>query len=450
MLGLSPLHQQVELAGRDPPVVGVDRLLERWQELVHAEPGLGADLEDGRIGEEPESVSDIGGDLGPGLGVEQLPLVEHDHDRTAGGIDALGQALILMGDAVGGIDDQHGRVGPIDRLQSPYERVVLGALVDTRLPAHPGGVDEAQRAVRRFDDRVDGVSRRTGHVVHDRTLIADQPIEQRRLPDVRPPDDGNSRHPICLCLEGFVDGVLGGLFGQTGDDEIEHVARPPAVKGTDGDGIAETEAGELPDLQLAAVGVDLVDDHEHIGADATKELRNAIVLVGDAHRGVDDQQDDVGIGDRSLRLLAHLAIEGVLGGQPPAGVDQRELATDPLGVDRLAVTSDARSLLDDRLLRSRDPVHEGRLADVRATNDGDGRFASAHDVGSSAARRECPSVVTTSTGLGRSSSDPPSMKVPCERQTSGSRYRWPEGSTARALARSIDESRPVTAMFPPK
>ena len=98
-----------------------------------------------------------------------------------------------MGDALGGVDDEQGDVGPVDGLQGPHQRVVLGALVDARLAAHAGGVDEADGPVGGLDDGVDGVAGRARQVVDDRALVADQPVEQRRLAHVGPADDGDRR-----------------------------------------------------------------------------------------------------------------------------------------------------------------------------------------------------------------------------------------------------------------
>ena len=71
-----------------------------------------------------------------------------------------------------------------------------------------------------------------------------------------------------------------------------------------------------------------------------------------------------------LALPAHLLVERVAPGHPAAGVDERELAALPLGVDLLAVAGDAGLLLDDRLAAAEDPVHQRRLADVGTTDDG--------------------------------------------------------------------------------
>ena len=73
-----------------------------------------------------------------------------------------------------------------------------------------------------------------------------------------------------------------------------------------------------------------------------------------------------------------------------------------------------------------------------------------HDAGSRALRSEMPSVATTSTGRGSSSMVVPSRKRPSDRHTSGSRYRWPAGSSARTRCRSWPTINPVTAVLPPK
>ena len=57
------------------------------------------------------SVADLIGDVGPGFGAAQFPLVENHHDGATGRIDSFRQALVLVGDAFGGIDDEQGHIG---------------------------------------------------------------------------------------------------------------------------------------------------------------------------------------------------------------------------------------------------------------------------------------------------------------------------------------------------
>ena len=235
-------------------------------------------------------------------------LLSSDQDRAAGGVDALGQALVLAGDALGGVDHEQGDVGVVDRPQGPHERVVLGRVVDPRAPAHAGGVDEHDRSVLGLDERVDGVAGRAGEVVDDGAVLADEAVEQRRLADVGPPDDGDARRPRLvrrprlLELDVGVDRrrrgspVGAGACGREAvDDDVEQVAGAPAVQGADRVRLAETEGQELPALVLAAVVVGLVGDDDDVVAAAAQPVGDGLVVVGHPDGRVDDEQHDVGV-----------------------------------------------------------------------------------------------------------------------------------------------------------
>ena len=93
----------------------------------------------------------------------------------------------------------------------------------------------------------------------------------------------------------------------------------------------------------------------------------------------------------------------------------------------LAIAGDTRKLFDDRVAPPDDPVHERRLADVRASDDrddGEPTLALMPALLSGRPRRQrsaTPSVATTSTGRGRSAGVEPSRNSPSDRHTSGSR-----------------------------
>ena len=69
------------------------------QEPVHALAGERRDGEHRRVADEVEAIGDLVLDVVAAVGVEQLPLVEHDDDRAPGDVDALGEALVLGGHA---------------------------------------------------------------------------------------------------------------------------------------------------------------------------------------------------------------------------------------------------------------------------------------------------------------------------------------------------------------
>jgi hypothetical protein len=221
------------------------------------------------------------------------------------------------------------------------------------------------------------------------------------------------------------------------EHDIEQITRAAAVERADRHRFTEAEREEPPQVFLATGVVRLVRHDERVVVPASQPVGNCLVLLERAHRRVDHEQHEVGLVHGGLDLPAHLRVEVVAAGHPPAGVDEAERHTQPLGVHLLAVASDAGAVLDDRGLLAHDAVEQRALTDVRPSDDHDGRQPGqlcarrrAHRR-SSAARSAMPSVVITSTGRGRSSTRSPSRNWrESDRHTSGSRYRCPSGSSA--------------------
>ncbi len=230
----------------------------------------------------------------PPLGVvDQLPLVEQHHDRAAGRVDTLGETLVLAGDALRGVDHEQRDVGVVDRPQRPHERVVLGRVVDLRPPAHARPCRRTRSGRRRSRRACRSQSRVVpGDVVDDGAVLADQPVEQRALADVRPPDDGDPRRrPPSSADRSSSPSSHGSalrrsdrrdrLVAETLEHDVEQVAGAPAVQRAHRDGLAEPERQELPHLGLAAVVVGLVGDDEHLVSAATQPVGDRLVVVGD-------------------------------------------------------------------------------------------------------------------------------------------------------------------------
>ena len=101
----------VDLAGRDAGLVGPDGVAERGVQALDALAAERRDLQHGRLADEVQPVSHLVLGLGPLLGVGHVPLVEQHDDRAAGEVDPFGEALVLGGHTLGGVDDQDGDVG---------------------------------------------------------------------------------------------------------------------------------------------------------------------------------------------------------------------------------------------------------------------------------------------------------------------------------------------------
>ena len=185
------------------------------------------------------------------------------------------------------------------------------------LTTHPGGVDEPHRATRPLDDRVHGVTGGAGLLEHHRALLPYQAVEQARLPDVGPTHQGEPRlRPAAVA---FGRGV-----GQQRHDAIEELARRAPVHRGDLEGLAETEPMELGGVGLVRGAVHLVGHEEHRHGGASQPTCECEVLFGDPGRGIDDEEDQVRVGDGALGLLACFLFHAVGPAHVAGGVHQAE------------------------------------------------------------------------------------------------------------------------------
>ena len=111
------------------------------------------------------------------------------------------------------------------------------------------------------------------------------------------------------------------------------------------------------------------------GAVARRRIRCRLEVGGrgPGHR-VDEEQDDVRLGDREMGLLLDARLDRIVGVElEPAGVDDDEPPAVPLGVAVQAVAGGPGAVLDDRRALAEEPVEQGALADIRSADDRDDR-----------------------------------------------------------------------------
>ena len=121
-----------------------------------------------------------------------------------------------------------------------------------------------------------------------------------------------------------------------------------------GNRVAEPEPVELERLGLAPRLVDLVRDQEDRLAGVAQDRGQLLVARRDPGPRVDDEEHEVGLGDRAARLLRDLLRQRRrVGDVDAAGVDEQEALAGPLADDLLAVARHTGRLVDDRLRASR-------------------------------------------------------------------------------------------------
>ena len=127
-----------------------------------------------------------------------LRLVGDEDDGLARAAHHLGERAGRREDADAGIDDEEDHVGVADgglRLgaHAAEERFLVGLL-------EPCGVDDAEFQVAEPSLALAAVSGDARLVVDERELLADEAVEQGRLADIGPPDDGDERRHVMSSL----------------------------------------------------------------------------------------------------------------------------------------------------------------------------------------------------------------------------------------------------------
>jgi hypothetical protein len=194
--------------------------------------------------------------------------------------------------------------------------------------------------------------------------LLDEPVQRRR------------RHPHAPRRGHFVDGLEDSrraLARQRGDmEDGSEVEEPHAVPEPIVEALHERVIHGLHQVPFVH------DDHDAapgpVGLAADRG-----VLIGGAGAGVDDERDDVGIGDRLLgeRDADHFDLAAAADASGPAHagrVDDSKMppVPDQRRINRVA--RGARHVADEHAFLAKEPIHERRLSDVGTADDGHAGF----------------------------------------------------------------------------
>ncbi len=359
-------QEGVQPAGGDAGLPAVDRGLDRRHQLLHVPTGDGRDVDARRPGDLRQLRLDLALEVVAALLVEGVPLVERDDDRPARVHRHGDDPLVLDADGLTGVDQDDGDLGLLDGCRRTQRGVVVGALLEVHTAADTGRVDELPGLAAELDQLVDGVAGGAREGVHDDPVLAGHLVQQRGLADVGAADERDTARAAQCGAEG-----LGGGLGQRLQHRVEQVTGTAAVQRGDRVRFAEAQGPERGGVGLPALAVDLVGAEHHGLAGPAQQLDDGLVGVGRADGGVDHEDDRVGGLDGVLRLGGDGGVEAQHVLLPAAGVDDLEAPAGPLRLVADAVTGDAGLVLHDGFAAADDPVHQGRLADVGAADDGE-------------------------------------------------------------------------------
>ena len=217
----------------------------------------------------------------------------------------------------------------------------------------------------------DGVAGDAGLRTGEQALLAEQPVDQRRLADVRTADHRDANGTVGVRIDLLILGRRGGVLRQGGADRVVEVGEALAVLGGERDRIAEAERVGLGGAGARA-SLALVGDDDHRLAGAPHDVGEGAVDRRQAAAHVDQEQHRVGAADRHLGLRHHARGQAVGRGLVEArGVDDREAQVAEAPLALAPVARHARPVIDQREPPADQAVEQGRLADIRPSHDGE-------------------------------------------------------------------------------
>ncbi len=151
--------------------------------------------------------------------------------------------------------------------------------------------------------------------------------------------------------------------------EIRHTF---AVGGRQRHRLAHAEREGVQSAGLAGLAFGLVGDQHHRLAPPAQHFGEHLVVRRHAFARVDHEQGQVGLVDGDLGLRLHAGLQAlVVDVLKSGGVDQLQIdVAQPAGPET-AVAGDAGAIVDDRQRPARQPVEQGRLADIGPSDDCD-------------------------------------------------------------------------------
>jgi hypothetical protein len=215
---------------------------------------------------------------------------------------------------------------------------------------------------------VSTASRVVPGIPHQDALLAEEPVEQRRFPNVGAAHQG---HPDLARRRGRGFGFLLEDRRQPGIHCIQQVADPVSVLRGDRDRLTQAQRVQLVDQRLHRGRVHLVRHQAHGNAAAAEAHGQLAIERAGAGARVHHVENPHRLAHREIGLVLDLAGEGGVQTRvsPPVSTTERapRLAYRPV----VAVAGEAGLVGDERDAAADQPVEEGGLPHVGGAHDGD-------------------------------------------------------------------------------
>ena len=187
--------------------------------------------------------------------------------------------------------------------------------------------------------RIPGGSR---NIRHDQAVLAEQCVDQRRLPDIRFSDNGDLGpvilHLARLCLRKILQHL------------VKQIADSRPVRRGNRMRIADSKIVKLVDARLIFDKiVNLVDNQQNTLMASAQHVSNLRVRIDQSLMEIRQEKDDIGRVNRNLGLLPHLGKDDILCIRLySAGINQCKTSPGPLDICIDAVSGYTGCIFNNR------------------------------------------------------------------------------------------------------
>ena len=296
--------------------------------------------------------------------LHRIPFVHNHNAGTTVLFNAPCQPLILLGDPIKDINHQHTYIASVDGLETAIDTEELRPVIHAPAATNTSGVDQPPRSVLPNDARIDRVAGGPSNGADDGSLLTTDGIEQTGFAHIGSTDD---RHLDRLFLVAFLI-----LRRQEGQHLIEQISSAHTVDRRNRVGLSQTETPELsrhgkPLLRRLT----LVHRQQRGAGTAAEKIRDRFICRCYSLLTIHDHYRHTCLLEGQRSLLADFRQKlAVVVEHQTTGVHHLEFTITPVTVLISPVPGYTRLVVNNRLSTATETVHQGGLANVGASDNG--------------------------------------------------------------------------------
>ena len=254
-----------------------------------------------------------------------IPLIDGNYHGATRFENEACNVRILIGYALGRVDQQQYHMGRFNGLQSFDDTEFFDGFKNLALAAQAGGIDQLELLPLAHKGHADGITCGAGQIERNQALFPQPGVDEGGFTRI-----GAAHHSQANGVGRFC--VVCGFFWFLHMDgikrQLQQIVNALAVGGRDTEHLAQAQLVKLGQLLAIGHAFGFVGYQNAGFAQAAQVVGNVVVLRRQATAGIDDKNHHIGFGHGLAGLVRHFAIDAAFAciGLKPTRVDDDEFA----------------------------------------------------------------------------------------------------------------------------